>query len=350
MEKSEKSNKHENLLNMQILLSHGAGGEMMNKLISDSILKNLSVRDLGKVGLSDLDDGASISLGDKEIVISTDSYIVSPIFFPGGNIGKLAACGTINDISMMGAKPIALSLAVIIEEGFEISELECIIQSLDEVCRDTGVSVVTGDTKVMQKGKLDKIIINTTGIGITEQVIKDSNLTPGDKIILSGTVGDHGISLMSFREEFGFETTLQSDVAPLWHMIEKALKVGGITAMRDPTRGGLAATLNDFARRSKTGIMIYEEKIPIKPEVVAASRMLGIDPYTVANEGKAVIGVRADRAQEMLAVLRSTEQGKNAEIIGEVIDRYYGKTIIETTAGSRRLMEPPIGDPVPRVC
>lgn len=337
---------------MQILLSHGAGGEMMNRLISDTILKNLSVKNLGEVGLSDLDDGASISIGDKEIVISTDSYIVSPIFFPGGDIGKLAACGTINDISMMGACPVALSLALIIEEGFETEELERIIRSLDEVCRDIGVSVITGDTKVMQKGKLDRIAINTTGVGIAEsgKIIKDANLSPGDKIILTGTVGDHGMSLMSFREGFGFEITLQSDVAPLWHMIEKALKVGGITAMRDPTRGGLAATLNDWARKSNTGIVVHEDKIPLKPEVLAASRMLGIDPYTVANEGKAVIGVRADKAEEMVAVLRNTGHGKNAEIIGEVTDKYSGKVILETIVGGRRIMEPPVGDPVPRVC
>lgn len=324
----------------------------MNRLISDTILKNLSVKNLGEVGLSDLDDGASISIGDKEIVISTDSYIVSPIFFPGGDIGKLAACGTINDISMMGACPVALSLALIIEEGFETEELERIIRSLDEVCRDIGVSVITGDTKVMQKGKLDRIAINTTGVGIAEsgKIIKDANLSPGDKIILTGTVGDHGMSLMSFREGFGFEITLQSDVAPLWHMIEKALKVGGITAMRDPTRGGLAATLNDWARKSNTGIVVHEDKIPLKPEVLAASRMLGIDPYTVANEGKAVIGVRADKAEEMVAVLRNTGHGKNAEIIGEVTDKYSGKVILETIVGGRRIMEPPVGDPVPRVC
>ncbi len=337
---------------MQILLSHGAGGEMMNRLISDTILKNLSLRALGEVGLSDMDDGASISLGDSELVISTDSYIVSPIFFPGGDIGKLAACGTINDISMMGARPIALSLALIIEEGFETSDLERIIRSLDEVCRDTGVSVITGDTKVMQNGKLDKIVINTTGIGIAGKgkVIKDSNLSPGDKIILSGTVGDHGVSLLSFREGFGFETTLCSDVAPLWHMVEKALRVGGITAMRDPTRGGLAATLNDWARKSNTGIIIQEDKIPLKPEVEAASRMLGIDPYTVANEGKAVIGVKAEKAEEMLAMLRNTEEGRDAVIIGEVTGKYNGKVILETIVGGRRIMEPPVGDPVPRVC
>jgi hydrogenase expression/formation protein HypE len=337
---------------MKILLSHGAGGEMMNRLISDSILKNLSVKALGEVGLSDLDDGASISIGDKEIVVSTDSYIVSPIFFPVGDIGKLAACGTINDISMMGAKPLALSLAIIIEEGFESDELELIIRSLDKVCRDTQVSVITGDTKVMPRGKIDRIVINTTGIGIADRgkVIKDSNLTPGDKIILSGTIGDHGVSLMSFREGFGFETTLTSDVAPLWDMVKKALDVGGITAMRDPTRGGLAATLNDWARKSNTGIIVNEDMIPLKPEVIAASRMLGIDPYTVANEGKAVIGVKNDKAQEVLEVLRSTEQGKNAQIIGEVMNKYNGKVILETTVGGRRIMEPPVGDPVPRVC
>lgn len=324
----------------------------MNRLISDSILRNLSISSLGEVGLSDLDDGASISFEDKELVVSTDSYVVSPLFFPGGDIGKLAACGTINDISMMGAKPVALSLAIIIEEGFETSELERIIRSLDEVCRNTGVSVVTGDTKVMQKGKLDKLVINTTGIGIAERgrVINDSKLSPKDKIILSGTVGDHGVSLLSFREGFGFETTLCSDVTPLWHMVEQVLKVGGITAMRDPTRGGIAAALNDFARKSNTGIIIREEKIPLKPEVEAASRMLGIDPYTVASEGKAVIGVKADKAEEVLAVLHDTEEGKDAEIVGDVVGMYKGKVILETIVGGKRIMEPPVGDPVPRVC
>ncbi|MCX9013333.1 MAG: hydrogenase expression/formation protein HypE [Candidatus Methanoperedens sp.] len=323
---------------MRVLLSHGAGGELMNRLIAGSILKNLSSAKLGEVGLSDLDDGASISLGDKEIVVSTDSYVVSPLFFPGGDIGKLAACGTINDISMMGARPLALTLAVIIEEGFEISEFERIIQSLDRVCRDTGVSVITGDTKVMERGKLDRIVINTTGIGIVEKgLVNNSKLAPGDKIILS-------------REGFGFDTTLKSDAAPLWHMVSRALDVGGITALRDPTRGGLAAALNDFARKSKTGIVVYEDRIPLKPEVVAASGMLGIDPYTVANEGKAVIGVRADKAGDVLVALRETDTGKDAEIIGEVTTDYRGKVVLETKVGGRRIMEMPVGDPVPRVC
>jgi hydrogenase expression/formation protein HypE len=204
----------------------------------------------------------------------------------------------------------------------------------------------------MPRGKIDRIVINTTGIGIADRgkVIKDGNLAAGDKIILSGTVGDHGVSLMSFREGFGFETTLTSDVTPLWDMVKKALDVGGITAMRDPTRGGLAATLNDWARKSNTGIIVNEDMIPLKPEVIAASRMLGIDPYTVANEGKAVIGVKNDKAQELLEVLHSTEQGKNAQIIAEVVNRFNGKVILETTVGGRRIMEPPVGDPVPRVC
>lgn len=337
---------------MQILLSHGAGGEMMNRLISDSILKNLTIKNLGEAGLADLDDGASISLGDREVVMSTDSYIVSPIFFPGGDIGKLAACGTINDISMMGARPIALSLAIIIEEGFDSIELERIIRSLDDICRSTGVSVITGDTKVMQKGKLDRIVMNTTGIGLADKgkVIRDRNLSPGDVIILTGTIGDHGVSLLSFREGFGFETTLCSDVAPLWSMVERALSVGGIKAMRDPTRGGLSATLNDWARKSNTCITVSEEKIPVRPEVAAASRMLGIDPYTVANEGKAVIGVRKDKAEEVLEAIRSTETGKNACIIGEVTDSHPGRVILETIVGGKRIMEPPVGDPVPRVC
>ena len=324
----------------------------MNRLIMGSILRNFSVKNLGEVGLADLEDGASISFGDKEIVVSTDSYIVTPIFFPGGDIGKLAVCGTINDISMLGACPIALSLAIVVEEGFETSDLEHIIRSINEVCQSNKVHVITGDAKVMEKGKLDRIIINTTGIGIAEsgKLIKNTNLSKGDKIIISGTVGDHGISLMSFREGFGFETTLQSDVAPLWNMVEKILRVGGITAMRDPTRGGLATALNDFARKSNKGIVIYENQIPLKSEVEAASRMLGIDPYTVASEGKAVMGVRSDKAEEVLAVLQSTEEGKDASIIGEVIEEYPGKVILETEVGGKRIMQPPVGDPIPRVC
>ncbi|MDJ1422951.1 MAG: hydrogenase expression/formation protein HypE [Candidatus Methanoperedens sp.] len=337
---------------MEIQMMHGAGGELMNRLLAESILKNLTSRRIGEVELADLDDGASISLGDKEIVVSTDSYTISPVFFPGGDIGKLAACGTINDISVMGARPIALASAVILEEGFLTEDLEKIMHSMDASCREVGISVITGDTKVMQRNAIDKIVITTTGIGFADRgkVIKDSNLAVGDKIIVTGTIGDHGIALMSFREGFGFETTLQSDVAPLWPMIEGILKIGGITAMRDPTRGGLSAALNDWARKSSTGIVIDEESIPLRDEVIAASEMLGIDPLVVTNEGKAIIGVRPERAEEVLETIRATELGSKARIIGEVKDKYKGKVILNTAVGGKRIIEPPLGDPIPRIC
>ncbi|MDI6655486.1 MAG: hydrogenase expression/formation protein HypE, partial [Candidatus Hydrothermarchaeota archaeon] len=245
---------------MEITLAHGAGGELMNQLISQVIIAHIKNRSAGGVGLDELDDGASIPIGDKEIVISTDAHTIKPIFFPGGDIGKLAVCGTINDVAMMGAMPLAIASAIVIEEGFLSEELEKIIRSMDEVATTEDISITTGDTKVMEKGALDKIIITTTGIGIAERgrIIKDSGLSDGDKIILTGSIGDHGIALMSFREGFGFETTLQSDVAPLWSMVEKILAVGGITAMKDPTRGGLAAALNEWARKSNFGIIVRE--------------------------------------------------------------------------------------------
>ncbi|MFH1774162.1 MAG: hydrogenase expression/formation protein HypE [Methanobacteriota archaeon] len=337
---------------MEITLAHGAGGELMNQLISQVIIAHIKNRSAGGVGLDELDDGASIPIGDKEIVISTDAHTIKPIFFPGGDIGKLAVCGTINDVAMMGAMPLAIASAIVVEEGFLSEELEKIIRSMDEVASAENIAIITGDTKVMEKGALDKIVITTTGIGIAERgrIIKDSGLSDGDKIILTGSIGDHGIALMSFREGFGFETTLQSDIAPLWSMVEKILAVGGITAMKDPTRGGLAAALNEWARKSNFGIIVREDKIPLKREVLAASEMLGIDPFTVANEGKAIIGVKPEKAEKILQLIKSMKLGKDAQIIGEVTDRYNGKVILETVIGGRRIMQPPIGDPVPRVC
>lgn len=337
---------------MEITLAHGAGGELMTQLISQVIIAHIKNRSTGGVGLDELDDGASIPIGDKEIVISTDAHTIKPIFFPGGDIGKLAVCGTINDVAMMGARPLAIASAIVVEEGFLSEELEKIIRSMDEVTTAEDISIITGDTKVMEKGALDKIVITTTGVGIAERgrIIKDSGLSDGNKIILTGSIGDHGIALMSFREGFGFETTLQSDVAPLWSMVEKILAVGGITAMKDPTRGGLAAALNEWARKNNFGIIVREDKIPLKREVLAASEMLGIDPFTVANEGKAIIGVKPEKAEKILRRIKSMKLGKDAQIIGEVTDRYNGKVILETVIGGRRIMQPPIGDPVPRVC
>lgn len=336
---------------MKIGMSHGAGGEIMQDLISDIILGNIKNKNVnGGVGLEDLDDGATIPLADKEIVISTDSHTIDPLFFPGGDIGRISMAGTVNDVSVMGARPLAIANAMVISEGFSGEELERIIQSMDEVCQETGVAIVTGDTKVMENDKLDKMIICTTGIGIAPKgaITRDSGLEVGDKIILTGSVGDHGISLMSYREGFGFDTDLQSDVAPVWGMVEAALNIGGVHSMKDPTRGGIANALNEMASKSGVGMFLDEEKIPVKREVHAASEMLGIDPFEVANEGKVILGVEAEYADEILAAIRKNKYGQEAQIIGEVTTDKH--VIMETSMGGKRILEAPIADPVPRVC
>lgn len=336
---------------MKIGMSHGAGGEVMQSLISDVILGNLTNKRVnGGVGLDDLDDGATIPLDDYEIVMTTDSHTVNPIFFPGGDIGRIAIAGTANDVSVMGAKPLAIANAMVISEGFSGEDFERIIKSMDEVCREVGVAVITGDTKVMEKDKLDKIVISTAGIGIAKkgEVKRDSSLEVGDKVILTGSIGDHGVSLMSYREGFGFETDLKSDVAPVWGMVKAALDIGGVDAMKDPTRGGIANALNELASKSGVGMLLDEEKIPIKRQVTAASEMLGIDPYEVANEGKVIMGVKPDKADEILEAIRKTKYGKDAQIIGEVTGDKH--VILETVMGGKRILEEPIADPVPRVC
>ena len=335
----------------KIGMNHGAGGEVMANLISKTILDNITKKSVnGGVSLDDLDDGATIPLGDYELVVTTDGHTVDPLFFPGGDIGRISAAGTINDVSVMGAKPLAISNAIIMQEGFPIDDLDRIIKSLDETCQEVDVAVVTGDTKVMQQDKLDGIVMVTTGIGIAKkgEIIRDSTLEVGDKIIVTGSIGDHGMSLMSFREGFGFETDLKSDVAPMWNVIKKALDVGGVTAMKDPTRGGFANAINEMASKSGNGILLQQEAIPIKEEVHAVSEMLGIDPFEVANEGKVVMGVKADLAEETLEAICSEKYGENAAIIGEVVEGDY--VIVQTPIGGERILEAPIADPVPRVC
>ncbi|MDI6702790.1 hydrogenase expression/formation protein HypE [Methanothermobacter wolfeii] len=336
---------------MKIGMSHGAGGELMQDLISDIILSNIrNTRINGGVGLEDLDDGASIPLGEYEIVISTDGHTIDPLFFPGGDIGKIAVAGTVNDISVMGARPIAIASAMVLSEGFRGEELERIVRSMDAVSEETGVSIITGDTKVMEKDKLDRMIITTTGIGVVKrgEIVRDSGLRPGDMIILTGSVGDHGMALMAFREGFGYDTELESDVAPVWEMVEAALSTGGVTAMKDPTRGGIANALNELAEKSGVGMVVEEERIPVKEEVLAVSEMLGIDPYEVANEGKVIIGVDPEYADEVLDAIRKTRYGGEAQIIGEVNSERH--VILETRLGGRRILEAPVADPVPRVC
>ncbi|NJE08526.1 hydrogenase expression/formation protein HypE [Thermococcus sp. M39] len=336
---------------MKIKLEHGAGGELMGEFIKDFILKNLSLKSAGGVGLEALDDGATIPFGDKHIVFTIDGHTVKPLFFPGGNIGRLAVSGTVNDLAVMGAKPLALANSMIIQEGFSSEDLERILQSMDRTAKEVPVPIVTGDTKVVE----DKIgiFVITAGLGIAERVITDSGAKIGDVVLVSGTVGDHGIAIMSHREGIAFETELKSDVAPIWEVVKAVADAIGwenIHAMKDPTRGGLSNALNEIARKSNVGILVRESDIPVKPEVRAASDMLGISPYEVANEGKVVMIVAKEYAEEALEAMRKTKRGKDAAIIGEVIAEYKGKVILETGIGGKRFMEPPIGDPVPRVC
>lgn len=340
------------MLERTIELSHGAGGTLMESLIKQLILPKFKKKTVGGLGLDDLDDGASIPLGNYEVVVTTDGHTVDPIFFPGGDIGSLAVSGTINDLAVMGAKPIAITTALIIEEGFLITDLEKIINSMAKIAEEVNVAIIAGDTKVMPKGHLDKIVVATSGIGLVKkgQIISDSGLKPSDKIIVTGTVGDHGIALLAVREGLNFETELKSDVAPIWETIEAALDVGGITAMKDPTRGGLASALNDLAERSKVSIWINEDSVPIREEVRAAAEMLGIDPLEVTNEGKAIIGVKAECAEKVLEAIRKTRYGKYAQIIGEVKEERPGYVFLKTTVGGIRILEKPYGEPIPRVC
>lgn len=252
----------------------------------------------------------------------------------------------------MGARPIALASALIIEEGFPVSDLKRILRSMDETAREVDVAIITGDTKVMPKGYIDKITITTTGIGIVPKgnVITDSNLKPGDKIIATGTIGDHGIALLSFREGIEFETELKSDCAPIYEVIKNALSVGGVSCMKDPTRGGIASALNEFAHKSRVSIWIEENNIPRRPEVLAASDMLGLDPLDVACEGIALIGVSSDKAVQTLEQIRKAHYGKDAAIIGEARVEDPGYVILETYVGGQRIIEKPVGELIPRVC
>jgi hydrogenase expression/formation protein HypE len=295
-----------------------------------------------------MDDGAVIPFKGENLVFTTDSHVVRPIFFPGGDIGRISVCGTVNDLTMMGGRPIALSCGMIIEEGFEIDDLARIVASMDEALGEAGANLVTGDTKVVERGALDGIAINTSGIGVAKTVVRDNGLVPGDVIIASGTLGDHGIAIMAHREGFDLGEQILSDVSPLWGMMEKVLDAGTIHAMKDPTRGGFASAINEMARKSGVCVRVQEETIPLRKSVKSAAGMLGIDPLEVANEGKVIMGVPAVDAEEILSALRSHKYGTDAAIIGNVVKGAH--VIMETKIGGERFIEPPMGDPVPRVC
>ena len=331
---------------MKVNLMHGAGGEVMGELLQT--LTKFSHNNAGGIGLEALDDGAVIPINGTNIDFTTDSHVVRPIFFPGGDIGRISVCGTVNDLAMMGGRPIALSCGMIIEEGFEIADLAKIVASMDDALGEVGANLVTGDTKVLEKGALDGIVINTAGIGIAQTVVRDNGLKPGDAIIVSGTLGDHGLAIMAVREGFDLGEQIKSDVAPLWNMVELMLAAGTVHAMKDPTRGGFAAAINEMAKKSGVQVRIEEEKVPIRKNVRSAAAMLGIDPLEVANEGKVVMGVPQPDVDAILAALHSHKYGRDAVVIGTVTTGAH--VIMETAIGGERFIEPPMGDPVPRVC
>ncbi|MDG6229713.1 MAG: hydrogenase expression/formation protein HypE [Candidatus Thermoplasmatota archaeon] len=350
-------------MNERITLDQGAGGERMDTFIKERILTYFHIDPSVEVPLGMLDDASVID----DIVFSTDSHTVHPLIFPGGDIGSLAVAGTINDVSVLGATPLALSAGFIIEEGLSLNIFESIVKNMGVCAKKSGVPIITGDTKVVEKGAIQEFMINTSGIGrrsitldeniemvkryrsFDQRWLLDSNLKAGDKLILSGTIGEHGVALLSFREGYGFETEVRSDVAPLNDLIHQALQVGGIVAAKDPTRGGLANTVNEFSEKSKTGILLFEDEIPILPGVHAACDLLGLDPLHIGNEGKVVLGVVNEKAEEILASIRKHPLGNNAAIIGEVTDGIQG-VVLQTSIGGRRILQKPMGDPVPRIC
>jgi hydrogenase expression/formation protein HypE len=304
------------------------------------------------VGLAALDDGAALRVGDQWLVLTTDSHVVKPRFFPGGDIGRLAICGTVNDLAMMGAtEPLALTCAVVLEEGFPIEELGRIRDSMRAACEESGARVVTGDTKVMGKGELDGCVLNTAGVGLTRRLVRSGDLRPGDRLIVSGTLGDHGFTILAARHKLDLTSDLRSDVAPVNGLVRVALAAGGdeVVALKDPTRGGLASSLHELASKSGVGVLLEETAVPVRPEVRAAAELLGIDPLHAANEGKVLLGVRPGAADRVLAALRGHPQGLDAAIVGSCLGDWKGKLIVDTGFG-RRLLAEVEGEPMPRIC
>lgn len=334
--------------NDKILLDHGSGGKISHSLIAEMMLPAFN-----NPILAQLNDGAEFKIGDERLAFSTDSYVVDPIFFPGGNIGDLAVNGTVNDLAMCGAVPLFLSVALIIEEGFLAKDLDKILGQMGLAAQKAGVLVVTGDTKVVPKGAADRIFINTSGIGrIPDGVMISGNRAmPGDKILLSGTLADHGIAILTSREGMRFDSPVVSDTAALNHLVQRMLCVDrDIHVLRDPTRGGLGTTLNEIAGQSRVGIQLIEERIPIKPDVAALCELLGFDPLYIANEGKLIAAVSPDHADALLEVLRADVLGKDACIIGEVVEGPAGRVILRTGIGGTRIVDMLTGEQLPRIC
>lgn len=327
----------------KILLGHGSGGRLMNELIEHII------GILGEEVM--LDDSAVFNIGNMPVAFTSDSFTVSPLFFPGGDIGKLAVNGTVNDLSVMGARPLFLSCSVIVEEGLDIDVLMRILQSMREAADYAGVSIVTGDTKVVQKRAADKIFINTSGIGVIERGVQRLPVEAGDAVIINGCIGDHGIAVMAERNRLSFTEGLSSDCAPLNHVIQEIVGAfpDSIKFMRDPTRGGVASVLNEIVGKGGIGVQLIENQLPIRDEVKGVCELLGLDPLYVANEGKVIVIARRDSAADIVDLMRSTKEGIDAAVIGEVTPE-AGRVYLKTSIGGSRILPPLIEEQLPRIC
>ena len=332
----------------KILLDHGSGGKMSHSLVTDLMLPIFD-----NPMLEALHDGAILNMDGIRLAFSTDSYVVDPIFFPGGSIGDLAVNGTVNDVAMCGAVPLYISVGLIIEEGFSMDDLEKILNDMKKAAEKANVKVVTGDTKVVPKGAADKIFVNTSGIGIIpgEVDISGQNARSGDIVILSGTIADHGMTVLTQREGMAFDSPIKSDTAPLNHMVSRMLaKAKAIHVLRDPTRGGVGTALNEIAGKSNVGIQIHEEKVPLNNQTESICELLGFDPLYVANEGKLIAFVDADHAKKVLSAIQEDTYGKDAAIIGEVVSDHRGKVVMKTRIGGTRIIDMLVGSQLPRIC
>ena len=330
-----------------VILGHGSGGAL-----SRDLLNRLFLPELGKAAPRALDDSAVVTIDGQRYALTTDSHVVSPLFFPGGDIGRLAICGTVNDLAMIGATPVALTCGFVLEEGLSFDMLQRVVASMKAAAQEAGVYIAAGDTKVVQKGGADQLFINTSGVGKLPRGINISgaNAKEGDAVIVSGTIGDHGIAVLSAREGLGFETALESDVAPLNHLVQAMIGAGELHVLRDPTRGGLATSLVEISEQSNVTIELHEQFLPFKPAVKAACEMLGFDPLYVANEGKLVALVKETDAQNVLAVMKKSKYGEDAAVIGKVIGAGKSQLRLKTAIGGTRLVDMLPGEMLPRIC
>jgi len=333
----------------QITMAHGAGGKA-----TQSLIEGLLVPALGGAALGELGDAGAIQVGDAALALTTDAYVVKPLRFPGGSIGELAVNGTVNDLAVSGARAVALSLSLVLEEGLTAEALRAEVEAIARAARTAGVEVVTGDTKVVERGHADGMYICTAGLGVRDprSRLSPAFLRPGDRILLSGSIGEHGTAIMLARGEFDLDATIESDTRPLWPAVDALLEAAGpeVHCMRDATRGGVASVLNELARASAVSMIIREAAVPVDPAVAGAAELLGIDPMYVANEGKLVAFVAPDAADAALAALRSVPGGEQASEIGEVRTEPPGMVLVQTSFGGRRVMDQLVGDPLPRIC